>query len=179
MTGSTRRELLAATALLALGGPAVARTVSRALPWSPNQAWPVSPVTGGPLLFLTDTEAAMVEAIVARLIPADELGPGAKEAGCTVFIDRQLAGPYGGHEWLYMQGPFPPNPLPSQGLQSPADPARSATAGARGAGRALPGAVRRRSVPAAYGRGAGQAARRAGEGPGEAGRRDGRAACSR
>ena len=122
MTLSPRRELLAATALFALGGPAVARTVTRALPWSPNQAWPVSPVTGGPLLFLTDTEAAMVEAIVARLIPADELGPGAKEAGCTTFIDRQLAGPYGGHENLYMQGPFPKDPLPSQGLQSPVTP---------------------------------------------------------
>jgi gluconate 2-dehydrogenase gamma chain len=50
------------------------------------------------------------------------LGPGAKDAGVTVFIDRQLTGPYGGHDWLYMQGPFSSTPLPSQGLQSPLTP---------------------------------------------------------
>jgi gluconate 2-dehydrogenase gamma chain len=39
----------------------------------------------------------MVEAIVDRLIPADELtlGLGGKDLGCAVFIDRQLAGQYG------------------------------------------------------------------------------------
>src|ERR1700685_2767518 len=30
--------------------------------------------------------------------------------------------PYGGHECLYMQGPFSANPLPTQGLQSPLTP---------------------------------------------------------
>jgi len=40
----------------------------------------------------------------------------------TTFIDRQLTGPYGGHDWLYMQGPFSSAPLPSQGLQSPLTP---------------------------------------------------------
>lgn len=122
MTGTTRRHLLAATALYSLGGTAVARVVTKALPWSPNEAYPAIPATSGPFLFLTATEAETVDAIVARLIPADELGPGGKEAGCTVFIDRQLAGPYGNHDWLYMQGPFPPNALPSQGLQSPLTP---------------------------------------------------------
>jgi gluconate 2-dehydrogenase gamma chain len=63
-----------------------------------------------------------VDAIVDRLIPTDDLGAGARDAGVTVFIDRQLTGPYGGHESLYMQGPFPANPLPSQGLQSPLTP---------------------------------------------------------
>jgi gluconate 2-dehydrogenase gamma chain len=33
-----------------------------------------------------------------------------------------LTGPYGGHDWLYVQGPFSSNPLPSQGLQSPLTP---------------------------------------------------------
>jgi gluconate 2-dehydrogenase gamma chain len=37
----------------------------------------------------------VVEAIVQRLVPADELGMGAKEAGCAVFIDRQLSRPFG------------------------------------------------------------------------------------
>ena len=92
MTVSTRRELLAATALFTLGGSAVARTVTKALPWSPNEAYPASPATPGPFLFLKPAEAEAIDAIVDRLIPADDLGPGAKQAGCTVFIDRQLAG---------------------------------------------------------------------------------------
>ena len=49
----------------------------------------------------------------------DALGPGGKQSGCAVFIDRQLSGPYGTNDGLYMQGPFPANPLPTQGLQSP------------------------------------------------------------
>ena len=124
MTVSTRRRLLSATALFAVSAavPAVARTVSGELPWAPNDAYPPRAVGSGPFAFLRPEEAAAVDAIVARLIPADELGPGAREAGVTTFIDRQLAGPYGGHDWLYMQGPFPANPLPSQGLQSPLTP---------------------------------------------------------
>jgi hypothetical protein len=59
---------------------------------------------------------------VDRLIPTDELDRGGKDAGVTAFIDRQLTGPYGGHDWLYMQGPFSSNPLPTQGLQSPLVP---------------------------------------------------------
>jgi gluconate 2-dehydrogenase gamma chain len=39
-----------------------------------------------------------------------------------VFIDRQLAGPFGSNDGLYMQGPFPSDPLPSQGLQTPLTP---------------------------------------------------------
>ena len=56
--------------------------------------------------FLSSAETSFVEAAVARLIPADELGPGAKEAGVAEFIDRQLAGPYGRAEAWYMQGPW-------------------------------------------------------------------------
>ena len=52
------------------------------------------------------TEAGIVDAFIDRLIPTDELGAGAKDAGVVTFIDRQLTGPYGGHDWLYMQGPW-------------------------------------------------------------------------
>jgi gluconate 2-dehydrogenase gamma chain len=122
MTLSTRRQLLSAAAFLTLSGTALARTVTKALPWSPNEAYPPSPLHPGPYLFFTEGEAAMVDAIVDRLIPKDELGAGGKDAGCTFFIDRQLVGAFGGHDWLYMQGPFSANPLPSQGLQSPLVP---------------------------------------------------------
>src|SRR2546421_3553800 len=43
----------------------------------------------------------------ARLIPADELGPGAKEAGVAYFIDRQLVGGWGTMAKMYRQGPWP------------------------------------------------------------------------
>lgn len=118
----TRRNLLASAALLITAAGARARVVTKVLPWDPNDAYPVTPVRPGGYLFFTADEAATVDAIVDRLIPTDDLGPGAKDAGVTTFIDRQLTGPFGGHDWLYMQGPFSQAPLPSQGLQSPLTP---------------------------------------------------------
>jgi gluconate 2-dehydrogenase gamma chain len=118
----TRRSLLASAALLITTAGSHARVVTKVLPWDPNEAYPVVPVKPGGFLFFDADEAAIVDAIVDRLIPTDELGPGAKDAGVTTFIDRQLMGPYGGHDWLYMQGPFAAAPLPTQGLQSPLTP---------------------------------------------------------
>jgi gluconate 2-dehydrogenase gamma chain len=121
-SGVTRRSLLATAALLITTSGVRARVVTKVLPWQPNEAYPVTQVVPGGYLFFTAAEAAIVDAFVDRLIPADELGAGAKGAGVTTFIDRQLTGPYGGHDWLYMQGPFAEKPLPSQGLQSPLVP---------------------------------------------------------
>jgi gluconate 2-dehydrogenase gamma chain len=121
-SGVTRRSLLATAALLITTSGVSARIVTKVLPWKPNEAYPVTPVVPGGYLFFTANEAALVDAFVDRLIPTDELGPGAKDSGVTTFIDRQLTGPYGGHDWLYMQGPFSANPLPTQGLQSPLTP---------------------------------------------------------
>ena len=118
----TRRSLLASAALLIATQGVSARVVTKVLPWQPNQAYPIPPVMPGGYLFFTPAEAATVDAIVDRLIPTDDLGPGAKDAGVTTFIDRQLMGPFGGHDWLYMQGPFSSTPLPTQGLQSPLVP---------------------------------------------------------
>ncbi len=122
MNRTTRRQLLSASALVALTGTAFGRSFRNGLPWSPNEAYPPSPITPRAWQFFSPDEVAAVDAIVDRLIPSDDLGAGGREAGCTVFIDRQLAGPYGVHDGLYMDGPFPPNPLPSQGLQSPVTP---------------------------------------------------------
>ena len=119
-----RRALLSASTFL-LAPVALARTIREEVPWSPGEVYPAPEARPGGWLFFTQAEAAMVEAIVDRLIPEDELGPGGKRAGCAVFIDRQLAGPYGRAEGVYMQGPFPPNPLPTQGFQSPLTPARA------------------------------------------------------
>jgi gluconate 2-dehydrogenase gamma chain len=118
----TRRNLLASAALLITASGARARVVTKVLPWNPNEAYPAVPVKPGGYLFFSAEEAAIVDAVVDRLIPTDELGPGARDSGVTTFIDRQLMGPFGGHDWLYMQGPFAAAPLPTQGLQSPLTP---------------------------------------------------------
>lgn len=72
--------------------------------------------------FFNAEEAAFVAAAVARLIPADELGPGAQEAGVPAYIDRQLAGAWGAGDRLYRSGPWPAG-TPSQGYQLPFTPA--------------------------------------------------------
>ena len=41
---------------------------------------------------LNEAEAATLEAVVSRLIPSDETGPGAVEAGAARYIDRALGG---------------------------------------------------------------------------------------
>jgi gluconate 2-dehydrogenase gamma chain len=72
--------------------------------------------------FLTPAEAAFIEPAVARLIPSDETGPGALEAGVPTFIDRQLSGPWGAGEQLYRQGPWH-SARPEFGYQLPFTPA--------------------------------------------------------
>ncbi len=64
-----------------------------------------------------------MEAIADRLIPPDPDTPGGKDAGCAIYIDRQLAGPYGRSEGLYMRPPFLEG-TKEQGAQSPDTPAQ-------------------------------------------------------
>jgi gluconate 2-dehydrogenase gamma chain len=118
-----RRDLLAGTALsLLLAASAEARTISGMLPWAPDAADPPTPVKPGGWRFFTPEEGRAVEALVDRLIPPDPKWPGAKDAGVALFIDRQLAGPYGSARGLYMRPPFQDG-TPQQGPQSPLTPA--------------------------------------------------------
>jgi gluconate 2-dehydrogenase gamma chain len=73
-------------------------------------------------LFFNAAEALFVESACERLIPADESGPGAQDAGVPTFIDRQLGGAWGAGERLYRSGPWLPG-TPSQGYQLPFTPA--------------------------------------------------------
>jgi gluconate 2-dehydrogenase gamma chain len=57
-----------------------------------------------PLEALTADEADLLTAIVARLIPSDESGPGAVEAGAVHYIDRSLAGPLAPSREAYRRG---------------------------------------------------------------------------
>jgi gluconate 2-dehydrogenase gamma chain len=102
-----RRELLAGTALVLLSGlSARASVIKGALPWTPNAGSPPETVRPGVWQFFTTDEARAVEAMADRIIPADAQTPGGKDAGCAVFLDRQLAGPYGRWEGLYVRPPF-------------------------------------------------------------------------
>src|SRR5690242_18410856 len=121
--GLNRRRLLAsAAALPILAATADGRTLSGSIPWSPFSGAPPRPVNPMGWYFFTPTEAATVEAIVDRLIPADNLSPGGKDCGCAVFIDRQLAGYFGHAERYYTKGPFRVG-LSTQGYQGDLTPA--------------------------------------------------------
>ena len=80
--------------------------------------------------YLTQPEVRFLDAAVARLIPADELGPGALEADVTYFIDQQLAGSWGVHGRAYRMGPWQDG-TPQQGFQSRLTPQEIYRAGIR------------------------------------------------
>ena len=131
----SRRNFLSSAAALAFttsSSTAFARTYpGGVLPWTANSANPPTIVRPGPWQFFTFDEATAVEAIVDRLVPQDDLGPGGKQAGCAVYIDRQLAGAFGDYRTRYMGAPFMAG-TPSQGNQSatlPKESYRSALAG--------------------------------------------------
>jgi gluconate 2-dehydrogenase gamma chain len=59
---------------------------------------------GDPLETLTPAEAAVLDAAVARLIPTDALGPGAREARAARYIDRALGGALAASRDAYRNG---------------------------------------------------------------------------
>jgi gluconate 2-dehydrogenase gamma chain len=121
-----RRQLLGSSAvvLLALSSRSIrAAIVKGGLPWKPGSAGPPAVVTPDGWKYFTPQEAATVEAVVDRLIPPDSETPGGKECGCAIFIDRQLAGPYGRFDGYYMSGPFQEG-TKQQGPQSAVTPAQ-------------------------------------------------------
>lgn len=70
-----------------------------------------------PLRFFSSTEARVIVAACARIFPSDATGPGATEAGAVIYIDRQLAGPYGRDKYRYTKGPFVDS-VPEHGYQA-------------------------------------------------------------
>jgi gluconate 2-dehydrogenase gamma chain len=61
---------------------------------------------GASYLYLLEPEIRFLEAAVEHLIPTDELGPGARDAGVVVYIDRALASTWGVHGRQYRSGPW-------------------------------------------------------------------------
>ena len=84
-------------------GPAVNTALRDAAKYQPN--------------YFSADEYRFLQAAVARLIPKDDLGPGALEAGVPEFIDRQMNTPYAAGSNWYMQGPFNPAAVKEMGYQ--------------------------------------------------------------
>ncbi|MEO8740419.1 MAG: gluconate 2-dehydrogenase subunit 3 family protein [Casimicrobiaceae bacterium] len=123
----TRREWLLAATLLLVGGPVVR---GRATAASNAAGLPIVD-RADPLKFFRPDEARFIDAAISRLIPDDALGPGANEAGVAVFIDHQLAGPFGQASDWYMAGPWADG-AKQQGYQcrrTPAEVYRAAIGG--------------------------------------------------
>ncbi|MCK1710163.1 gluconate 2-dehydrogenase subunit 3 family protein [Bradyrhizobium sp. 143] len=119
-----RRELLIGAAYLTLGlSKAHATIIVDHLPWTPNAGNPPTAALPGRWMFFTGEEGRAIEALADCVIPADPQTPGGKDSGSAIFIDRQLAGPYGRRDGLYVRPPFMKGTR-SQGHQSENGPAQ-------------------------------------------------------
>lgn len=122
--GISRRRLISGSAAgltLAAVSPAQSTTITGIPRWMLfDHNNPIIDETPG-LQFFTPDEAVEIDAIVSQLIPSDEYSCNGKEAGCTIFIDRQLAGSYGDASRNYRQAPFQAGTA-AQGDQSPLVP---------------------------------------------------------
>ena len=100
----TRRDLLRSAGLAGAAAvfpalPGIAEGEGEILPDETAVALNAAPAATSPAarrrevqMNLTVEETEILDAMIARLIPADEWGPGAREAGALQFIDRELGG---------------------------------------------------------------------------------------
>jgi gluconate 2-dehydrogenase gamma chain len=108
----SRRQFLARAAVgagAAAGAGALASagctTAGTQAPQDPHAAHGNTPgASSESFVFFTTAQGRAVDAIAERLIPADELGPGAREAGVVFYIDRALVGPYANLKEVYRSG---------------------------------------------------------------------------
>ena len=120
---TNRRDVLYGTFVALLGEQvAKAAVIAGQLPWRTGGGSPPQVVEPSGWQYFTPAEVAAMEALADRIIPSDPQTCGGKDAGCAVFIDRQLAGPYGHHAGLYMSPPFTKG-VEQQGPQSAEGPA--------------------------------------------------------
>ncbi|HYM18303.1 MAG TPA: gluconate 2-dehydrogenase subunit 3 family protein [Micropepsaceae bacterium] len=112
----------------AVGTLAATSTLGAAAAAAPAPA----PAQPEPFLTLTADEAAFFSAAYDTIIPADKLSPSGTDCGLVTYIDRQLAGAWGGGARLYRNGPFFP-PKPEHGYQLPLTPREFFAAGIKAA----------------------------------------------
>src|SRR5271156_1223397 len=116
-----RREFIVLPAK-ALGGLVLYSLVGELIPAPAQEGVKV------PLRFFTAAEAQVVQAASERIFPSDEGGPGATEAGVVIYIDRQLASPYGRDKYRYTKGPWIES-IPEHGYQGKETPQQIYRAG--------------------------------------------------
>lgn len=111
--GFLRRSIAIVPAATAFGaggitGVTLAQTTTPATTPAPAPNPAAAAPPGAPYtpVYFNAAEWAFIQAAVARLIPSDDTGPGAIEAGVPEFIDRQMEGAFGHAATWYMQGPF-------------------------------------------------------------------------
>jgi gluconate 2-dehydrogenase gamma chain len=120
MTKLSRRSFVKSLGAASLA-PAALLTAAPALAASDAPA--AAPADEKPVyLYFNADEAAFIEAACERLIPSDDVGPGALDAGVPNYLDKQLGGSWGAGERLYRSGPWQQG-TPSQGYQLPFTPA--------------------------------------------------------
>ncbi|HEV3059004.1 MAG TPA: gluconate 2-dehydrogenase subunit 3 family protein [Vicinamibacterales bacterium] len=113
MTFISRRDLLkrvgAAAAVVPAARAFEARDHASSVARDPRvsglrSAESVAQESAAPLESFTAAEAELMDAIVARLIPTDEHGPGATEAHAVRYIDRALGGALAASRQAYAAG---------------------------------------------------------------------------
>jgi gluconate 2-dehydrogenase gamma chain len=114
-----RRDFLVLSA--ASVGGALVYSLDRQLTRVSAQSVPAQSIRV-PLRSFTQAEALIVAAIASRIFPSDDSGPGANEAGVVIYIDRQLAGPWGRDRHRYTQPPFDEDAASEFGYQGQSSP---------------------------------------------------------
>jgi len=99
---ASRRQLFKSLALAPLAALGAASCAESDKPAGESRA----AAAGYVATFFNAAEWAFVLAACDRLIPADNIGPSAGEAGVPEFIDRHMQTPYASGDIWYMQGPF-------------------------------------------------------------------------
>lgn len=91
-----------------LAGPRVTRRTVIAsaglIPLAAIQGAPQAAKTPAPVPALLPEQRRILEAFVDRLVPKDELGPGAVECGAAEYIDRSLADYLANEKTAFTQG---------------------------------------------------------------------------
>jgi len=105
----TRRTFIAAIGAATVIPAAALRPAGAA----PERAAALAAIPLG-YLFFGAAEARFIEAACERLIPADDLGPGALGARVPHYLDEQLRGEWGAGERPYRSGPWQAGSLPPQ-----------------------------------------------------------------
>jgi gluconate 2-dehydrogenase gamma chain len=124
LKGAGAAGAAAATVLTGQSEPAQAQT--------PAPGAAAQPAASEAYLTLTAAEAAFLSAAYDTFIPADKLSPSGTDCGLVIFMDRQLAGAWGGGARLYRSGPFVQG-KPEQGYQLSLTPREYFAAGIKAA----------------------------------------------